>query len=465
MEQSQLDSDGISSPKSLGLVQQKSAVIAGVAATMLQLASLRPQAQLGPAMTFFDASDVPAISIEDYVQRLFTFMDCSIECFVLAIAYIERARHLNADFRVTKLNVHAVMLASLLIAVKVNDDLFHANSYYARVGGVGIKALFGYELQLLQMLRWRAQVSLQDFQRCCDRLVLSEARLCQLRAGSVFSGDSTSYASSRSDICLGEDDEGTSVSSEAGGCELSVSSSPLGRATGNGAQNSLLENGDSFNDRMECSFGVGGSSSPPRFPGAHVSGSAGESFVSTLLPVAKAGEDAAARTSENAEAHAAANEGLGALPLCRRPALVEAPSSGCWPRVCLRDTPAVPQEGAASGLCRPAGFSWARRSGPRFLAENRGFETRVFRQFLHLALMSAHFVAGALACTVQLGSPLALQAHWWLLTAPGAMACHRNTQSNTSVCCERVEDAQTNFPALVQWSCDRRMQSSSRNAL
>lgn len=143
-------------------------VIREVAETLDQLVSLH-QGRSG-SKTCFDSGSVPPISLKDYVERLWKYMDCSIQCFVFGIAYIRRIIDNHPDIRVGNLNVHTLTFSSIVVAAKFHDDTFRTNPYYARVGGVSTSGLYNLECSLLKLLNWQAGVTLEEFGWCCDFL-------------------------------------------------------------------------------------------------------------------------------------------------------------------------------------------------------------------------------------------------------------------------------------------------------
>ncbi|CAE8686365.1 unnamed protein product [Polarella glacialis] len=210
--------------QSASLFGREADVIAEVTATLTQLASLPSYAygDHGPAMACFDSNDVPAISIRDYVRRLNMYMDCSIECYVLAVGYIERVRWLRPDLKISKVNIHTLTLTSLVIAAKFQDDSFRSNEYYARVGGVSAKALYNLEVQFLKLMRWQSNITPEDFERCCT-LIFSDSRLDQLCDGGLFRDHEPpkTFASPKRNFCA------SSVPKSASSASLARSASSL----------------------------------------------------------------------------------------------------------------------------------------------------------------------------------------------------------------------------------------------
>lgn len=72
-------------------------------------------------LTVFHGLRQPAISIQQYVDRIFKYAACSPSCFVVAQIYMDRYVH-QADVHLTSLNVHRLLITSVMLAAKFMDD-------------------------------------------------------------------------------------------------------------------------------------------------------------------------------------------------------------------------------------------------------------------------------------------------------------------------------------------------------
>lgn len=70
----------------------------------------------------FCGARAPSISIGKYVERIHRYAGCSPACFVVGFVYIDRAVHRRPGSLVVSLNVHRLIVTSVLIASKVLDD-------------------------------------------------------------------------------------------------------------------------------------------------------------------------------------------------------------------------------------------------------------------------------------------------------------------------------------------------------
>merc|ERR1719265_1768663 len=93
--------------------------VTALASILAHLASLagRPQ-----RVTRFHAIRAPPLSIQDYLLRIAKYFQCSHECFVLSLVYIDRIVKAHPEFSVCSLNIHRLIVTSVMLSVKFFDD-------------------------------------------------------------------------------------------------------------------------------------------------------------------------------------------------------------------------------------------------------------------------------------------------------------------------------------------------------
>uniref|UniRef100_A0A7N0RJM9 Cyclin n=1 Tax=Kalanchoe fedtschenkoi TaxID=63787 RepID=A0A7N0RJM9_KALFE len=121
-------------------------------------------------LSVFNGVRAPAISIPKYLERIYKYTNCSPSCFVVGYAYVDRLVHRHPQSLVVSLNVHRLLLTSVMVASKILDDEHYNNAFYARVGGVSNADLNRLELELLFMLDFDVTVSYKVFESYCLHL-------------------------------------------------------------------------------------------------------------------------------------------------------------------------------------------------------------------------------------------------------------------------------------------------------
>ncbi|CAK9142722.1 unnamed protein product [Ilex paraguariensis] len=134
------------------------------------------KAQLGKSLKAFHGVRAPSISIPKYLERIYKYTSCSPSCLVVGYVYIDRLVHRHPDSLVVSLNVHRLLVTSVMVACKMLDDVHYNNACYARVGGVTNAELNRLELELLFRLDFEVTVSSRVFETYC--LLLEKEMTC-----------------------------------------------------------------------------------------------------------------------------------------------------------------------------------------------------------------------------------------------------------------------------------------------
>ncbi|CAI5478810.1 unnamed protein product [Closterium sp. Yama58-4] len=142
-------------------------------------------------LTVFDGLRAPGISIDKYFDRIFKYARCSPSCYVMAYIFIDRIMQRKDAMLITTLNVHRLLITSILVAVKFMDDAYYNNAYYAKVGGISIEEMNRLELEFLFRLNFQLNVTETEFSSYCN--VLHEQLLAE---ESSSEGDETSFSRS-----------------------------------------------------------------------------------------------------------------------------------------------------------------------------------------------------------------------------------------------------------------------------
>ncbi|CAK9151066.1 unnamed protein product [Ilex paraguariensis] len=125
--------------------------------------------QIKDDLTIFHGSRAPSLGIRLYIERIFKYSCCSPSCFVVAHIYVDRFIW-RTSCHLTSLNVHRLLITSVMLAAKFVDDAFFNNAYYAKVGGISTTELNKLEMKFLFGLDFRLHVSVQKFEKYCLQL-------------------------------------------------------------------------------------------------------------------------------------------------------------------------------------------------------------------------------------------------------------------------------------------------------
>mmetsp|Transcript_17709 Transcript_17709/g.41654 ORF Transcript_17709/g.41654 Transcript_17709/m.41654 type:complete len:224 (-) Transcript_17709:84-755(-) len=116
-------------------------------------------------VTAFHALKTPAVTINDYVERIRKYSACSPCCFVVGLVFMDRYLQRNPAFVLSSLSVHRLLLTCVLLAAKFLDDFYYNNAFWAKVGGVPVLELNALELELLFKLNFDLHVTTEEYLR------------------------------------------------------------------------------------------------------------------------------------------------------------------------------------------------------------------------------------------------------------------------------------------------------------
>ncbi|GAV63168.1 Cyclin domain-containing protein [Cephalotus follicularis] len=121
-------------------------------------------------VTIFHGSRPPTLTIQQYLERIIKYANCSPSCLVVAYVYIQKFLQ-RTDASLTHLNVHRLLITSIMVAAKVIDNNeCHNNAYFAKIGGLSTEEMNKLEIKLLFSLDFRLHVTVEVFKKHCWQL-------------------------------------------------------------------------------------------------------------------------------------------------------------------------------------------------------------------------------------------------------------------------------------------------------
>ena len=105
----------------------------------------------------FSASAIPNITINDYLMRIQNYSGIDKTTLILALIYIDRICEI-AEITITYYNIHRLLFAAILIAIKYNEDIYFENTYYSQIAGISVKELKKIEYCFLDLINFNLYV-------------------------------------------------------------------------------------------------------------------------------------------------------------------------------------------------------------------------------------------------------------------------------------------------------------------
>lgn len=111
---------------------------------------------------YFTCKKPPHISILDYLSRIVKYSRPESGTVTLSLIFIDKLTD-SQNILLTHLNIHRIILTSIVIAIKYNEDEYYSNSFYAKVGGITLKEFNILEYKFLCSLDFLLYIKEEDF--------------------------------------------------------------------------------------------------------------------------------------------------------------------------------------------------------------------------------------------------------------------------------------------------------------
>ncbi len=119
------------------------------------------------SIQFFSSKKIPSISIYDFLERIVKYSKIEKSTLVLIFIYIDQLCDMN-NVDLTFYNIHKLILSSLVIAAKYNEDKYLSNDFYAKLGGITKKEINILEYQFLSLINFSLYISDEIYHKYDD---------------------------------------------------------------------------------------------------------------------------------------------------------------------------------------------------------------------------------------------------------------------------------------------------------
>jgi len=112
----------------------------------------------------FHSNVAASLSITAYIQRIAKYTHCEESTLISALILIDRMCEMN-NFYLMEQNIHRIVLSSIVLAIKYNEDDYYTNAYYSKVGGIVVKEMNLLEFDLLKYLEYSLFIKSETFEK------------------------------------------------------------------------------------------------------------------------------------------------------------------------------------------------------------------------------------------------------------------------------------------------------------
>ena len=118
----------------------------------------------------FMLKKIPSITIRDYLLRLSKYSKISESTLIFILIYIDRLCQ-KYKFKINYFNIYKLILTSMVIAIKYNEDEFYCTEFYAKLGGISKVELNFMEYEFINLIKFNLFVKEELYFKYHDLLL------------------------------------------------------------------------------------------------------------------------------------------------------------------------------------------------------------------------------------------------------------------------------------------------------
>ena len=119
-------------------------------------------------------SNIPYISIKDYLEHLYKYSKINSSTIALILIYIDRICNVT-KCKLSYYIIHKLILGAMILAIKYNEDVFCSLKFYAKLGGITLNELRNLEVNFISLINFNLFVSDELFSKYNDYLLSSDS--------------------------------------------------------------------------------------------------------------------------------------------------------------------------------------------------------------------------------------------------------------------------------------------------
>ena len=112
----------------------------------------------------FISRKIPKISIKDFIDRLLKYSKTFHEIAVIIFIYIDKICNKH-KINLNYYNIHKLILAAFIVAIKFHEDKYYSMSYYAKLGGISTKEAIKLEYEFTSLIDFKLFVEQKEYDK------------------------------------------------------------------------------------------------------------------------------------------------------------------------------------------------------------------------------------------------------------------------------------------------------------
>ena len=121
----------------------------------------------------FLSKKIPSISIKNFFERICNLTKIENSTLILILIFIDRICEFN-EIELNYFNIHKLIIASLIVSIKYNEDYYYSNKIYAKICGISREEINKLEIEFLKLLEFNLFVDDEIYFQYSDFILNEE---------------------------------------------------------------------------------------------------------------------------------------------------------------------------------------------------------------------------------------------------------------------------------------------------
>ena len=113
--------------------------------------------------SIFNMNKIPKITVLEYLHRINQFTELERSTLICTLIYLDRITKSNLII-LTEYNVYGLLLMSIIVSIKYNEDVNFLNDYYCKIAGLNLKEFNKIEAEYVYCINFNFFIKDNEFQ-------------------------------------------------------------------------------------------------------------------------------------------------------------------------------------------------------------------------------------------------------------------------------------------------------------
>lgn len=112
--------------------------------------------------SIFYSKKPPKIGLKDYLLRIVKYSGIQESTLIMSLILLDSISRTHIPL--SNLNIHRLLITTIVLSIKLNEDEIYKNDYYANLGGIKLELLNSMESVLIKLFDWRLHISAETYE-------------------------------------------------------------------------------------------------------------------------------------------------------------------------------------------------------------------------------------------------------------------------------------------------------------